>query len=261
MGRLKAILLGIAMFLFGIIAFILAVLALVVSPIFPNLRYSSNLFFIIPFSWFARKLVCVKLVILNKSNGNLHRPCILVGNHQTGMDFAIISQACPGGMLIVAKRELKNIPIFGWFFSIAGNVLIDRSNPIAAKKHMDDARALLRDKNLNLAVFPEGTRSKAGEMLPFKKGAFHLAVSMGYPIVPIVCSSLKGKAIWETGDLNGGYVVVSVLEPVETKHVNVEQIDAFRDEIRNLMVAEFTRVTKLATDYDAGIGDRSASCC
>ena len=191
----------------------------------------------------------IKLVILNKERTSLHRPAILIGNHQTGLDFAIISQACPGGMLIVAKRELLKIPVFGWFFAIAGNVLIDRSNPRAAKKQMDDARELLNRMNLTLAVFPEGTRSKTQEILPFKKGAFHMAVSMGLPIVPIVCSSLKGKAIWETAKLSGGHVVVSVLPPIETKGVTIEQIDSFRDNVRQLMIEEFKRITELAKSY------------
>jgi 1-acyl-sn-glycerol-3-phosphate acyltransferase len=253
--------LALAMVIIGLIAFILACGALLVSPVFPKLRYSANLFFTVPFSWFTRKLVGIKLVILNRENGRIHRPCIMVGNHQTGLDFALISQGCPGGMIIVAKRELIRIPIFGWFFALAGNLLIDRSNPRAAKKQMDDARELLQKQKINLAVFPEGTRSRTQEMLPFKKGAFHVAVSMGFPIVPIVSSNLKGKAIWETGQLGGGYVVVSVLEPIETKGIELHQIDAFRNEVRNKMVAEYARITELAKSYDEGIKERDESCC
>ena len=250
MGQIKSLLLGLAMIFLGLIAFILSLFTLALSPIWPKLRYHSNQFFIFPFSRFACALIGVKLVVLNKENGEKYRPSILVGNHQTGLDFAIISRACPSGMLIVAKRELKYIPIFGWFFSIAGNLLIDRSNPRGAKKQMEDARTLLKEQSLTLAVFPEGTRSRTQEILPFKKGAFHLAVSMGFPIVPIVCSNLKGKAIWEKSDLKGGYVVVSVLEPIDTQNIKLAELDAFRTQVRDKMVAEYQRITLLAASYD-----------
>ena len=261
MGHVKAVLLGLAMVTFGLIAFLMSVVTLILSPVAPNLRYQSNQFFLKPFSKFARALIGIKLVILNKDRTDKLRPVVMVGNHQTGLDFAIISQACPGGIVVVAKRELKNIPIFGWFFMIAGNLLIDRSNPKAAKKQMDDARTLLVEKRLNLAVFPEGTRSRTQEFLPFKKGAFNVAISMGLPIIPIVCSSLKGKAVWETADLKGGHVVVSVLDAIETKGIKPEDVDVFRDRIRNLMIVEFTRITALAKSYDEKLSVPAKSCC
>jgi 1-acyl-sn-glycerol-3-phosphate acyltransferase len=262
MGRVKAYTILIAMFVLGFIAFVMSVFALILSPIAPKLRYQANQFFLRPFGKFVRWLVGIKLIILNKDRVSVARPCVLVGNHQSALDFAIISQACPGGMIIVAKRELKFIPIFGWYFQIAGNLLIDRSNPRTAKSQLEAARALIKRENLNLAIFPEGTRSRNQEMLPFKKGAFHVAVSMGFPIVPVVCSSLSGKAVWEKKDLKGGHVVVSVMEAIPTLGISGDRIDALRDEVRNLMVVEFARISELASAYDErGTGKKSESCC
>jgi 1-acyl-sn-glycerol-3-phosphate acyltransferase len=215
----------------------------------------------LPFGYFARWLVGIKLVILNGQRVEDNRPVVLVGNHQTGLDFAIISRACPGGSLIVAKRELIRIPIFGWFFWIAGNLLIDRSDPKSAKKQLDGASHLLKKYSLNLAIFPEGTRSRTNAILPFKKGAFYLAVSTGLPIIPIVCSSLKGKGIWEKGELSGGHVVVSALEAISTLGVQSHEVDALIERIRNLMIAEFERVTELARAYDERFQKKVDSCC
>jgi 1-acyl-sn-glycerol-3-phosphate acyltransferase len=262
MGHIKAYTILLAMFVIGLIAFVMAVIALILSPIAPKLRFQANQFFLWPFGKFTRWLVGIKLIILNKNRVSATRPCILVGNHQSALDFAIISQACPGGMVIVAKRELKHIPIFGWYFQIAGNLLIDRANPRAAKTQLEAARARIKRENLNLAIFPEGTRSRNQEILPFKKGAFHLAVSMGFPILPVVCSSLKGKAVWEKKDLKGGHVVVSVMDPIPTLGISGDRIDALRDEIRSLMVAEYARINVLATAYDErGTGKKTDSCC
>jgi 1-acyl-sn-glycerol-3-phosphate acyltransferase len=261
MGYLKSVALLLAMILIGFYAFTLGVFALALTPVFPRLRYRSNQFFIVPFGVFARWCVGVKLVVLNAKTCAV-RPAVLVGNHQTGLDLAIISKGAPGPILIVAKRELKNIPIFGWFFWMAGNILIDRSNPRSARRQLEDARKLLRDKNLNLAVFPEGTRSRDQQMLPFKKGAFHIAVTMGLPIVPIVCSSLKGKAIWEKADLGGGFVVLSILDPIPTEGMAMDQIDALMVRVRQQMMQEFTRITELATAYDERtLKPKDESCC
>jgi lysophosphatidate acyltransferase len=103
---------------------------------------------------------------------------------------------------------------------------------------------------LNLAIFPEGTRSKTGEMLPFKKGAFYMAVATGCPVIPVVCSNLQGKGIWETFQLKGGNVVVSVLPPLETAHLNLSDLGGFTEQVRTLMLQEYARVTQLADQMD-----------
>jgi 1-acyl-sn-glycerol-3-phosphate acyltransferase len=261
MGSVKAAIILLATMMIGFFAFILSLLTLVVSPIAPKLRFLSNQFFLIPFGMFVRALVGIKVVILHKQRVSENRPAVLIGNHQTALDFAVISHACPGGMIIVAKRELKFIPIFGWFFWIAGNLLIDRSNPRSAKKQLDGARTILKEKNLNLAIFPEGTRSRNQEILPFKKGAFHIAVSLGFPILPVVCSNLKGKAIWEKKELAGGYAVISVMEPISTAGVTSEQLEDLMKSIREKMIVEFDRVNALAKDYDQRKSSQKESCC
>jgi 1-acyl-sn-glycerol-3-phosphate acyltransferase len=251
MGSIKALILVLSMLGFGCFAFVCSIPALILSPVFPELRFKLNPLFVKPFSVFARWLVGIKMVILHPERGDSHRPSVMIGNHQSGLDFALISQACPSGYVIVAKKELRNIPIFGWFFWIAGNLLIDRSDKTGAKAAIEQVRERLRKHDLNLAIFPEGTRSKTGEMLPFKKGAFHVAASAGFPLVPVVCSRLSGKAVWETRDLRGGNIVISILEPIETRHLKPQDLPAFMDEVRTRMIREFERVNLLAAEMDA----------
>jgi len=250
MGFLKALTLAVGLIGFGLFAFVCALVVLPLIPFFPQLRFRLNSLFIKPFSLFARAVVGIKLVILNSEKGRIHRPSIMVGNHQTGLDFAFISQACPAGLVIVGKKEIQNIPIFGWFFWIAGNLLINRSDKTGAKAKIDEVKERLRKFSLNLAIFPEGTRSKTSEFLPFKKGAFYLGVSTGYPVVPVVCSRLKGKGIWETFDLSGGHVVISILDPMETEHLSGADLPAFTERVRNLMIDEYARVNQIADELD-----------
>ncbi len=250
MGFLKAALLALGLLCFGFIGFVGALLALMLSPLFPGLRFYSNSFFLEPFGWFARRVVGVKLTILNRERIHESRPAIFIGNHQSGLDLAVIGQCCPVRSVIVGKKELKAIPVFGWFFWIAGNLLIDRSNKSSAKAQIEKVRQKLSERNLNLAIFPEGTRSKTGEILPFKRGAFYLAVSTGYPIIPVVCSNLQGKGIWERFQLKGGNVVLSVLPPIETKGLNLSDLSVFSDQVRGKMVEEYARVSALAEEMD-----------
>jgi lysophosphatidate acyltransferase len=250
MGYLKGILLGVAMILFGSIGFLGSVIALLLSPVFPKLRFYSNSFFLEPFGWFARTVVGVKLTILNRDRIYSARPAIFIGNHQSGLDLAVIGQCCPARSVIVGKKELKAIPVFGWFFWIAGNLLIDRANKSSAKSQIEKVRRKLADQNLNLAIFPEGTRSKTGEILPFKRGAFYLAVSTGYPLIPVVCSNLQGKGIWERFQLKGGNVVISVMPPIETRELNLSDLAGFSERVRQTMIEEYARVSALADQLD-----------
>ncbi len=262
MGYIKAVVLFIGLIFFGFVAFIASIFALLLTPFFPRLRYWLNPVFLIPFGVFARKVIGIKFVTLNTANLNQIRPAVFIGNHQTGLDLGLLGTICPGGSVIVGKKQIQNIPIFGWYFKIAGNLLIDRSKTKEAKAQLEEIRNTLVSKNINLAIFPEGTRSQADTMLPFKKGAFIMAVSTGLPLVPIVCSNLKGKAIWEKFQLNGGHVVISALPAIETKDLKPEDIDSFRDRVHALMSAEFVRISKLADSYDRDpVQAKKASCC
>lgn len=246
MGFVKAFLLLIGLLFFAFIAFLVSVVASVYSPIAPGLKTKLNQILITPFGLFARFIVGIKLEVLNEERLHLHRPMIFFGNHQTGLDLAIIGSVCTDGAVIVGKKEIQKIPIFGWFWKSAGNLLINRANPEEAKAQIAELRQTLIQKNLNLAIFPEGTRSKSGEILPFKKGVFYLAAQTKLPLIPVVCSRLKGKAIWENFELRGGKVIISVLEPIDTKNLQEADLDVFRDQIRVKMIAEYERINALA---------------
>ena len=211
-----------------------------------------NRIFLRSFGWATRRIVGLEQIVLHEERLNAHRPCVIVANHQTGLDLAILGSICPQSTVIVAKKELQYIPLFGWFFKAAQNILINRSKTEDAKRLINTVTQTLIQKNLNLVVFPEGTRNRHGSghlLLPFKKGAFHLAVSTKLPLVPVVCSSLQGKAIWENLDLAGGTVFMSVLEPIDTRNVGPKEVDAFRDQVRNLMLAEIQRINLLADEH------------
>ncbi len=119
------------------------------------------------------------------------RPAIFIGNHQTELDVLMLGAVFPKHCSVTAKRSLKNIPLLGWFMTLSGSVFIDRSNSKDARQAMQGAADEMQARKQSVYMFPEGTRSYSKEptLLPFKKGAFHLAVQAGVPIVPCVVAN------------------------------------------------------------------------
>lgn len=119
------------------------------------------------------------------------RPAVFIGNHQTELDVLMLGCMFPKYCSVTAKKSLKNWPFLGWFMSLSGTVFIDRKNSKDARQAMSGAAEEIRSRKQSVYMFPEGTRSYAKDptLLPFKKGAFHLAVQAGVPIVPVVVAN------------------------------------------------------------------------
>lgn len=122
---------------------------------------------------------------------NKTRPAVFIGNHQTELDVLMLGWIFPKNCAVTAKKSLKSMPILGWFMSLSYTVFIDRANSTNARHAMAGASEEMSVHKQSVYMFPEGTRSYAKEpmLLPFKKGAFHLAVQAGVPIVPVVVAN------------------------------------------------------------------------
>ena len=136
-------------------------------------------------------------VRFNIISGKQHlstRPCVIVGNHQTELDVLMLGEIFPRFCSVTAKKSLARAPFLGWFMSLSGTVFIDRKERTAALKVFSDAAEEMRRQRQSVFIFPEGTRSYAEEarLLDFKKGAFHLAIQAGVPVVPVVVCNYNG---------------------------------------------------------------------
>lgn len=122
---------------------------------------------------------------------NTTRPAVFIGNHQTELDVLMLGCIFPKYCSVTAKKSLKSTPFLGWFMSLSGSVFIDRNNSNDARAAMAGAAKEITTEKQSVYMFPEGTRSYSKEpmLLPFKKGAFHLAVQAGVPIVPVVVAN------------------------------------------------------------------------
>lgn len=159
------------------------------------------------------KVVGIKLRI--EGAEHLKGPGIFISNHASLIDVVVVPAIVPPTVRIVAKREIIYIPLLGWAFGASGAVFVDRRNARAAVTSLRDGLKRL-PKGWSLAVFPEGTRSRDRAMRPFKKGAFHMAVQTGLPLIPIGLDGTQDVSPPGQWLVSGGEVRICVGAPIDT---------------------------------------------
>jgi WS/DGAT/MGAT family acyltransferase len=164
------------------------------------------------------------------------RPAVFLFNHQSQLDVLILAKLLRGGFTGVAKKELANSPGFGLMFRLADVAFVDRQDNAQARKALEPAVQRLRD-GISLVIAPEGTRSATPALGPFKKGAFHVAMQAGVPIVPIVIRN-SGELMWRGATtIHAGTAQVAVLPPVATDGWDVAGLDERIREVRGQYLA------------------------
>ncbi|KAI1492091.1 hypothetical protein F5X96DRAFT_423652 [Biscogniauxia mediterranea] len=176
------------------------------------------------------------------------RPAVFIGNHQTELDVLMLGCMFPKYCSVTAKKNLKKVPFLGWFMSLSGTVFIDRQNSKDAREAMAGAAREIQKRKQSVYMFPEGTRSyaKEPELLPFKKGAFHLAVQAGVPIVPVVAANYSHVLHIKDFVFKSGKIPVKVLDPIPTTGLTTEDVDELTRTTRELMLKEMVMLTEKA---------------
>ena len=165
---------------------------------------------------------------------NPRHPYVVVSNHESFADILLISHL-PWEMKWLSKAELFRIPIMGWMMWLAGDIPVKRGFGPSAVEAMERCRKALRQR-VSVMIFPEGTRSKTAELLPFKDGAFRLAVEAGVPILPLALSG-TGTALPKHGWRFGRSAAhLRVLEPVDTAGLTLADVPALKARVRDLIV-------------------------
>lgn len=183
-------------------------------------------------------LVGIKFIVDGEHHFDAARPAVLVGNHQTSIDILYLGRIFPNHASIMAKRELQFTPLLGQFMTLSGAVFIDRKNRKDSIKAFQQIGQTMKRKQLSLWIFPEGTRSGLAtpDLLPFKKGAFHLAIQAGVPIIPVVCENYNRLFDSTAPRFESGTIHIKVLPPIPTAHLTADDASHLSDSVRNLML-------------------------
>jgi 1-acyl-sn-glycerol-3-phosphate acyltransferase len=159
------------------------------------------------------------------------RPYVVVSNHESFADILLISHL-PWEMKWLSKAELFKVPVLGWLMRLAGDVPVRRGEGRSAVEALQRCRVVLKQR-VSVMIFPEGTRSPTADMLPFKDGAFRLAIDSGVPFLPLAVSG-TGTALPKHGWLFGrSKAEVRVLEPIETAGLTVKDVPRLRERVRD----------------------------
>ena len=165
------------------------------------------------------------------------QPYIVMANHSSFLDIPILFRSLPFYLFFIAKKELKRLPFLGWFMMAAKMIFIDRKNRNKAKESIRQAGVLIKNGQ-NVVIFPEGTASRDGEIGPFKKGGFHLALQSEVPILPI---RIEGTGtIWPRGkflSLKKGEVKVIIGAPIHYEDYKDMEVGKFAESVRETIIS------------------------
>ncbi|GGA81671.1 hypothetical protein GCM10011369_24550 [Neiella marina] len=169
-------------------------------------------------------------------------PCVLICNHQSTLDLVICPAPFPQNAATIGKKSLIWLPVFGLFFWLSGNILIDRRNSGKANDTLRQAATEIDLKQRKVWMFPEGTRSYGRGLLPFKTGAFRLAKLAKVPLVPI-CVADTSQLV-DLKRFSNGVVPVRILPPIQLNEADDVRIVA--DELHQKMAATIAELTEQA---------------
>ncbi len=194
------------------------------------------------FSRGVEKILGVRVDIRNAHLLRAPPPFIIVGNHQSAVDIFVHARCVPPRTVGIGKRELIWMPIFGQIFYLTGNLFINRKNKMKARSTLQDAIEGMLQKKLNIYMFPEGTRNRsARQLLPFKKGAFAMAIEAKVPILPVVAQRFDS---W-SDIVRSGVVRVDVLQPISTVGLKEGDTPKLMEQCFSVMQATYQGISKV----------------
>lgn len=190
----------------------------------------------------ACALTGVELDIEGEENAWKARPCVFIFNHQSQADVLILPTLLRRDLAGVGKKEIGNVPILGKLMQFGGTVLIDRENTASAKEAMKPLVDVMLKEGRSVCIAPEGTRSTSTNLGRFKKGAFHLAMQAGVPIVPIVIHNAIDVAPRGQYVFKPATVKVTVLPPVDTSNWKATNMNEQVHDVRDMFLEELDQM-------------------
>ncbi len=215
-----------------------AILAILISLVDPTGKGPHQ----VARTWAKSILIAgrIKVKVKGLSKIDPTTSCIYMCNHQSNFDIPVLLAYLKVQFRWLAKAELFRIPLFGFAMRRAGHISIDRTDRQAAFISLKTAAKTIRE-GASVIIFPEGTRSPDGNISPFKKGGFVMALDSGIPIVPVILHGTRSIMPKKQLRIVPGTVVVEITEPIDISGYTKENKEALMDRIRNIICEAFEK--------------------
>ncbi|CUT02039.1 lysophospholipid acyltransferase family protein [Candidatus Chrysopegis kryptomonas] len=202
----------------GIIFLITIPMAILTALLLP-FNYKGKIYHFMAKIWskIVLSIFNVKVKVNGLENLSKGKNYIYISNHASAMDIPALICGIPDQIRFLAKQELGKIPLWGWLLRYGGYILIDRRNPKRAIRSVQKAIEKIKS-GVSVLVFAEGTRSFDGELLPFKRGGFMLAIKSNTPIVPVTILGSHKIMKKHKLEVNPGTIEIIVDKPIQVEN-------------------------------------------
>ncbi|NXN58235.1 PLCA acyltransferase, partial [Rynchops niger] len=177
----------------------------------------------------------IKIQVWGSEHLNVKGPYVIVCNHQASLDLIGIVEIIPDHCVPIVKKELMYMGTVGWACWLSGMIFIDRHKREDAINVISQTARTMQREKLRVLIFPEGTRNQDKSMLPFKRGAFHLAVQAQVPIFPIVISPYREFFSSKDKKFTSGTCTIRILPKVETQGLSQKDVPELTETVRQTM--------------------------
>jgi 1-acyl-sn-glycerol-3-phosphate acyltransferase len=164
------------------------------------------------------------------------RPYVFMSNHASMIDIWAAFIGIPVSFRFIAKKQLRQIPLFGWAMMAGRFIFIDRQNAASARRSIAEASRRIRNGQ-SVVIYPEGTRTRDGRLMPFKKGGFHLAIDSGADIVPVAIHGTRALMPRGAALIRAGTVRLEIDTPISTAGLGPADREALVARVRNRVAA------------------------
>ncbi|KFQ25160.1 1-acyl-sn-glycerol-3-phosphate acyltransferase alpha, partial [Merops nubicus] len=221
--------------------FTLSILVIMIS--IPRGRNKENFKFL-RMSFLPLKYIFgLEIVVKGRENLRTKKPFVLVLNHQTSLDILVMMEILPSRCVPIAKKEILYMGTFGLACWLSGLIFIDRKKKEESIATLTEVADSLHKENFSVLIFPEGTRNHGGSMLPFKRGAFQLAVKAQVPIIPVVISSYCNFYNQKEKRFTTGKSIVQIMPEVETLGLSPDDVPKLTEQVHDSMLATYQRIS------------------
>ena len=175
--------------------------------------------------WLALGIAGIRYRVTGREHVPSGRAVVYCSNHESNVDPPVLFQVLHRRLHVLFKAELRKLPILGRVMEAGGFVAVERDRRDASMASIEQAAASIREGN-SFLIFPEGTRSRTAEMLPFKKGGFIMAIKAGAPIVPVAIQGGRDAMRHGSSLIWPARVSIRIGEPIETAGLGLKDRDA-----------------------------------